>query len=292
MEIIINHIKENWFNWLTLIIPAIVSSISIVFAYWLGERTYKRDKADKQKEETENIKSEKELFDDSLNTLKNDIEEQIDNLRNYIETQSLAIMLNPNIKIDFLKFINIKSLYKDNDRNKVNKLLSALYSISDFYTLLMREKGEYQRSYNNEEKIFQENYREVFYTQVNILNNKRAKEFKRENGKIFFKYNEEDYFMTEYIQIANSFEKNVKDINGLADRNKVAEELIKIINISHKYIPIDYDAITIHHLSNKANSAYANMNAITEVHFRAINSFITILENVKNEINSYYNKSI
>lgn len=291
METIINYMQEtetpNWFNWLSLVF----NILSIWFAYWLGERTYKRDKADKQKEETENIKSEKELFDDSLNTLKNDIEEQIDNLRNYIETQSLAIMLNPNIKIDFLKFINIKSLYKDNDRNKVNKLLSALYSISDFYTLLMREKGEYQRSYNNEEKIFQENYREVFYTQVNILNNKRAKEFKRENGKIFFKYNEEDYFMTEYIQIANSFEKNVKDINGLADRNKVAEELIKIINISHKYIPIDYDAITIHHLSNKANSAYANMNAITEVHFRAINSFITILENVKNEINSYYNKS-
>lgn len=293
MEAIINYMQEtetpNWFNWLSLVF----NILSIWFAYWLGERTYKRDKVDKQKEEAINIQSEKELFNENISILRNDIEKQIESLNNYIDQKDFVIKLNPNIKIDFLKFINIKSLYKDNNKNKVNTLLSALYSISDFYIFLTRERDEHQKHYKDDERVFQENYREVFYTQNYLLHNKRIEEVIEENGKINIAYHKDDKFMPEFRKIVNDFEKNITNENGTADRDKIMEELKKIMKITIQYIPFDYDAIMVNIIANKASAAYTNMKHRKDVHFRTIKSLITTLKKVNDTIDNYYNnKSI
>lgn len=279
--------SPNWFDWLSLA----VSVLSIIIAYLWGQYIYKKEKEDRQDEETKNIESEKELFNENISILRNDIEKQIESLNNYIDQKDFVIKLNPNIKIDFLKFINIKSLYKDNNRNKVNTLLSALYSISDFYIFLTRERDEHQKHYKDDERVFQENYREVFYTQNYLLHNKRIEEVIEENGKINIAYHKDDKFMPEFQKIVNDFEKNITNENGTADRDKIMEELKKIMTITVQYIPFDYDAIMVNIIANKASAAYINMKNRKDVHFRTIKSLITTLESVNNAIDNYNNKN-
>lgn len=279
--------SPNWFDWLSLA----VSVLSIIIAYLWGQYIYKKEKEDRQDEETKNIESEKELFNENISILRNDIEKQIESLNNYIDQKDFVIKLNPNIKIDFLKFINIKSLYKDNNRNKVNTLLSALYSISDFYIFLTRERDEHQKHYKDDEGVFQENYREVFYTQNYLLHNKRIEEVIEENGKINIAYHKDDKFMPEFRKIVNDFEKNITNENGTADRDKIMEELKKIMTITVQYIPFDYDAIMVNIIANKASAAYINMKNRKDVHFRTIKSLITTLESVNNAIDNYNNKN-
>lgn len=287
MEVIFNFMENNqspnWFDWLSLGLSLVVSVLSIGVAYWLGEREHRKER----EKEDRNIASEKELFESHLHMLNDEIEEQIKDLKKYVDERGFRIKVNPKIQIDFLQYIDLKSIYEENKREKINNLLSALYSLSHFYTLLQNEVENFNTYFNKEEKIFQENYRDVFYAQLNILNNKRAEEFKQENGQILFKYNEGDNFMREYMGIANLFEQNVRGIDGVADRIKISEELVKIAKVAHKYIPYDYDAIMINTIANKAHSAYINMENRRKHHFEIINTFLETLENVNKEIEKY-----
>lgn len=279
-----NNQSPNWFDWLNLS----VSVGAIAIAYLLGNRQYKEEK----KREDKNIESEKHLFENHLDMLKYEMEEQIEDLKKYVNENGFRIKVNPKIQTEFLNFIDVKSIYgyKGENKNAVNDLMSSLYSLSHFYDLLKREIDNCNDYYNKEEKIFQENYRDVFYTQLNILNNKRAVEFKQEDRRILFKYKEEDNFMNEYMEIAHLFEGNVKGMDSVTARMRISEELVKLIEVSHKYIPYDYDAIMINMIANKAYSAYINMENRRKQHFEVINTFLETLKYVSKEIEKYSRK--
>lgn len=274
--------SPNWFDWLSLA----VSVLSIIIAYLWGRFIYKKEKEDRQNEELENIKSEKDLFENHLCMLKYEIEEQLKDLKKYVYEKGFRIKVNPNIQIDFLNFVNIKSLYKDNDRNKVNNLLSALYGLSHFYNLLKREVDDCNKYYNQEEKIFKENYQEVFYIQIDILSNKHLEEIQiDEDGKLIgFKLNTP--FMNKYKGITEKFNDYVY-IREEIDNSRVADKLNEIMSITGEYIPYNIDATMVNVYANRAYFAYVNMENRRKQHFEVINTFLETLEYANKEIENY-----
>lgn len=289
MEVIFNFMENNqspnWFDWLSLV----VSAGSIGVAYWVGYSIYAKQKKDKEKEEAENIKSEKDFFNDNLYMLKDEIEEQKRDLKKYIDEKGFRIKVNPKIQIDFLNSVNMKSLYKDNDRNKVNNLLSALYSLSHFYNLLKREVDDCNKYYNQEKKIFRENYQEVFYIQIDILSNKHLGEIEKDkygNPK-GFKLNTP--FMNEYKGITETFNDYVY-IGEEIDINRVADKLNEIMSIIGKYRVFDIDATIVNTYANRAYIAYTNMENRRKQHFEIIDTFLGTLEDVNKEIKKYNRK--
>lgn len=272
--------SPNWFDWLSLA----VSVLSIIIAYLWGRYIYKKEKEDRQNEELENIKSEKDLFESHLYMLNNEIREQIKDLKKYVHEKGFSIKVNPNIQIDFLNFVNIKSLYKDNDRNKVNNLLSALYGLSHFYNLLKREVDDCNKYYNQEEKIFKENYQEVFYIQIDMLSNKHLGERQiDEDGKLI-EFELKTPFMNEYKGITETFDDYTRE--GI-DNSRVADKLNEIMNITGKYRVYDIDATTVNTYANRAYLAYVNMKNRRKQHFEVINTFLGTLEDVNKEIENY-----
>jgi hypothetical protein len=85
-----------------------------------------------------------------------------------------------------------------------------------------------------------------------------------------------DIFMNEYSKLINQILSNTEIIenNALKSRDKlVSEFVVKISEISGKFIPEDIDAIYINNLANKVNAAYIDMNEITKSHLKAMKSY-------------------
>lgn len=287
--------SPNWFDWFSLIISVVINAISILFAYYLGEKVYKREKRDKTQENTEIQLSEIELFKNNISQLKIAIDKQIIDLKEYIEKKDFILTFHPDIQVDFLQFIDIKYLYKNvgvgNSEaiEEINKFMTNLYTLYDFRQSLRDEVRTYNKKYNFHESKFYL-YRQLLYTKYYSICNVRAESFIIENGIKKWKFKADDNFMAEYSTlIKNTFADNsIIDNNGLKDRKKLNYNFILPLAIeANKYIPEDSNAIEINDIANQVNSAFIDMESVTEKHFRTIDSYLTNLEMISGKIANY-----
>jgi hypothetical protein len=287
--------SPNWFDWFSLIISVVINAISILFAYYLGEKVYKREKRDKTQENTEIQLSEIELFKNNISQLKIAIDKQIIDLKEYIEKKDFILTFHPDIQVDFLQFIDIKYLYKNvgvgNSEaiEEINKFMTNLYTLYDFRQSLRDEVRTYNKKYNFHESKFYL-YRQLLYTKYYSICNVRAESFIIENGIKKWKFKADDNFMAEYSTlIKNTFADNsIIDNNGLKDRKKLNDNFILPLAIeANKYIPEDSNAIEINDIANQVNSAFIDMESVTEKHFRTIDSYLTNLEMISEKIANY-----
>ena len=179
--------SPNWFDWFSLIIASLISILSILGGFWIATKIYSKEKSDKQHEENEIQSSEIRLFRNSLTQLKSAVENQISSLKTYIQNQDFSLEFNQGIHSDFLHFINIQYLYKDigvdnkDEIDKINKLLSSLYTLTDFRVSLRDELRSYIAKYNfHEDKFY--SYRRLLYTKYFELCNLRGTDFVFEHG--------------------------------------------------------------------------------------------------------------
>ena len=89
-----------------------------------------------------------------MTQLSSSVSNQIQSLKEYREKKDFRLEFNQGVHADFLHFINVKYLYKEigvikqEEIQKVNKLLSSLYTLNDFRTSLRDELRTYIKKYN------------------------------------------------------------------------------------------------------------------------------------------------
>ncbi|MCH4828739.1 hypothetical protein [Flavobacterium columnare] len=292
-----NQATPNWFDWFSLLSSLFISAASIFLAFYIAERIYNREKRDKEKEAIDLQNSEIELFKNSLNELNFAIEKQIVDLQKYIDEKNFKLTFNQNVQVDFLQFIDIKYLYKiigfENTESikKLNSLMSSLYTIYDFRESLRDEVRTYLKKYNYHESKFY-SYRQLLYTKYYSICNLRADSIIFEEGQKKWKFKDDDKFMPEYTElIIKTFEnKSIIDENGLKDRKELNENfVIPLIKIAYKYVPEDYHAIEINDIANDVNSAFIDMESVTDKHFIVIDSYLANLKSINTKIKEYLN---
>lgn len=280
-------ISPNWFDWFSLIISLVITALSIYFAYYLGEKTYKRDKKDQNKKTEENILSENKLFSDNLLELKTNIHTQIEFLTEYINEKDFKLKINPALQAKFLQFLNLKVIYQGkSESNTINKLLSTLYAIDNITATLALELTNYIAKFNQFESKFK-NYRQAYYKNFYLYSNARAVEIKVEERVKKWRYDENDIFMIEFTKLRTA---NISSLDGSANHQLIDQNFIlPLIELSNKYIPEDHDAIEIHNIANDAHSGYVDMENLTSIHFRIIEKYKELLQETENEIAAYLN---
>lgn len=291
INFIANESNPNWFDILSLIITV----MSIIGAYLTSRFFYKKEKIDSELERKEILNAEINLFENSLIELKKDLLIQIEAINEYLKNEDFSLSLNPNINIEFLKYIDIKSLYKiKNIEEKmnltiINELLAQLFFLKDFHFLIKDELQVFIKRFNQIERDFFE-YKKLLYTDYLKLSNKRAASisFVEENKVCLF--HQEDVFIRKYSELINSTFHNAEIIKNeeLISRKKLDEKFIyPLIHICKDYIPEDFDSIEISYVANKVHSAFIDMEKITESHFTVINSYKLHLEKIIEKIEIY-----
>lgn len=287
----------NWFDWFSLLISLIINAASIFLAFYIAESIYNREKKDKEKEETDLQNSEIELFKINLIKLGEETEKQIINLKEAIREKNFKLTINQGVQAQFLQYIEIKYLYKNigfenrESINKLNSLMSSLYSINDFRESISEELRTFMNKYSYHESKFY-SYKLLLYSKYFSLCNHRAEEIIVVEGQKKWKFADNDKFMKEYSElIAKTFE-NLEIIheNGLKDRKKLIEQfVIPLIGIAYKNVPEDDEAIEINDIANEVNSAFIDMESVTEIFYKVIDSYLHNLESTNKKINEYLN---
>lgn len=287
--------NPDWFDWFSLAISSLISMFSVWGGFWIANKIYSKEKKDKIEEEKENQESEVKLFKNSLVQLKSAIENQIQGLNDYLDKMNFSLELHQGLQVDFLQFIDIKYLYKDtgitnqSEIQKINKLLSTLYTISDFRTSLRDEFRTYMEKYGFHEVKFYL-YRKLLYTKYFELCYKRSGDFQIIGGVKTWQFSNDDHFMIEYSTLSDKIfiDKEVITENGLNDRKLFIERfVVPLIKLSSKYLPEDYNAIDVNDIANEVNSAYIDIEYVTSTHIQATRSYLTILTDVKEQIENY-----
>ncbi|WP_271785387.1 hypothetical protein [Aquimarina algiphila] len=279
--------SQNWFDILSLVLTI----LSLWLAYYLGERGYRRDKKDKEKDQKELIKSEVKLFENNLGQLNLAIDGQLKGLKKYKKGQNFSLEFNPDVQVDFLKFIDVKHIYeaigfkKEDGIEKVNSLFAALYSLNDFRHSLRDSVRTYISRYTTLEKRFYL-YRKLMYRMFHEISNRRAIDVIRspQGFQINFGHNEfaERYFHHVQAVLSNP---DLLNESQVVIREKLIELFIMpLIEITKQYIPVDEDAIEVSDVTNEVNAAWIDMETVTRAHFEEIEGHINSLEKVKTEI--------
>ncbi|WP_195157673.1 hypothetical protein [Flavobacterium columnare] len=268
----------GWFDWFSLLISLFVSFISIYGGYKISNNIYNREKEDREKEDKKLDLAGFNLFKNSIEQLNSAVKNQEEDILKYIEKQDFSLTFHQNVNVDFLQFIDAKKIYLIlglEHEEKINSLFKRLYLLNDFRVSLRNEVRTYIKRYNELEKEFY-SYRELLYLEYYRLCNTRSLSVKIENNKKMWNFDVKDIFMNEYSKLINQILSNTEIIenNALKSRDKlVSEFVIKISEISGKFIPEDIDAIYINNLANKVNAAYIDMNEITKSHLKAMKSY-------------------
>lgn len=285
----------NWFDWFSLLSSLIISGASIFYAFRLAKKTYKQEKIDRNAEDLDIQNSEVELFKNSLSELDEAIEKQIVDLQYYVDNKDLKLVCHPDIQVDFLQFLDIKYLYKKigfintEQIKKINNLMSLLYTLYDFRESLRDEVRTYIKKYNYHESKFYL-YRQLLYSKYFAICNARAESIINDNGVKKWKFKDDDKFMPRYtdliLKISN--DTSIIDKNGLKDRAKLNNVfIIPLIKIAFEYVPENIDAIEINDIGNQVNTAFIDMELITEKHFNSIESYLLNLKIISSKIKDY-----
>lgn len=268
----------GWFDWFSLLISLFVSVISIYGGYKISNNIYNREKEDREKEDKKLDLAGFNLFKNSIEQLNSAVKNQEEDILKYIEKQDFSLTFHQNVNVDFLQFIDAKKIYLIlglEHEEKINSLFKRLYLLNDFRISLRNEVRTYIKRYNELEKEFY-SYRELLYLEYYRLCNTRSLSVKIENNKKMWNFDVKDIFMNEYSKLINQILSNTEIIenNALKSRDKlVSEFVVKISEISGKFIPEDIDAIYINNLANKVNAAYIDMSEITKSHLKAMKSY-------------------
>lgn len=290
-HLIFSSENPNWFDILSLI----VTVASIIGAYLTSRYFYKKEKKDSDDDKLKITKAEINLFDNSISELKKDIQIQIDALKDYITKQDFSLSFNPNINVEFLKYIDIKTLYEVKnieqkiDISIINELLSKLFFLKDFQSLLRNEVQVYIKRYNELEANYYD-YKKLLYTEYFKLINKRVESISIVDGKKIGKFHNEDVFIREYDSLRNKVFSDTEIINNesIVSRKLLDEKfIVEVIHICEKFIPEDVDAIEFSSLANNTHSAFTDMEHITEKHINVIESYKELLEKIIEKINLY-----
>lgn len=282
--------SQNWFDILSLILTI----ASLWLAYYLGERGYKRDKRDKAKEQKELVKSEIKLFENNLGQLNLAIDAQLKALKKYKEDKNFSLEFNPDVQVDFLKFIDVKHIYESigfknkEGIGKVNSLFAALYSLNDFRHSLRDSVRTYNSRYITLEKRFYL-YRKLMYRMFHDICNRRTIDVRRsaQGFQVNFGDNEfaEKFFHHNQAVLSNP---ELLNEHQVVIREKLIELFIKpLIELSRQYIPVDEDAIEVSDIANEVNSAWIDMEVVSKGHFNEIEGHINSLEKVQREITAF-----
>ncbi|MES2574703.1 MAG: hypothetical protein V4572_07155 [Bacteroidota bacterium] len=285
----------NWFDWFSLISSLVISATSIFLAFYLAERIYKKEKTDRNTEDLDIQNSEVQLFKNSLTELNSAIEKQIIDLQSYIDNKDFKLIFHSSIQVDFLQFINVKYLYKNagfnniEDISSINNLMTSLYTLYDFRESLRDEVRTYLKKYNYHESKFYL-YRQLLYTKYFSICNVRAESIIIDEGVKKWKFHDDDKFMPRYTELIlkTSQDTSIIDNNGLKDRAKLNSEfVVPLINIAFEYVPEDLNAIEINDIGNQVNSAFIDMESITEKHFNAMESYLSNLQSINSKVKLY-----
>lgn len=287
--------SPSWFDWFNLLTTSLISILSIIGGFWIATKIYSKGRIDKEREEKEIQNLEVKLFKNSLIELSTAIENQIGYLKNYLEKQDFSLTSITGIHSDFLKFINIKYLYKDTgigkkeEIEKINRLMSSLYTLNDFRISLRHEFRSYLNKYHfHEDKFY--SYRKLLYSKYFELCNQRGINFIIKQGVKEWQFSDDDKFMIDYSILRNRIfqDANIISQNSLVNRSELVKKfVVPLIDNSKKFIPEDYNAIEVNDIAIEINSAYMNMEHLTNSHFDVIKSYLSILENIKTEIEEY-----
>ncbi|WP_271769270.1 hypothetical protein [Aquimarina algiphila] len=279
--------SQNWFDILSLVLTL----LSLWLAYHLGERGYKRDKKDKDKDQKELIKSEVKLFENNLGQLNLAIDSQLKGFNKYKEEQNFSLEFNPDVQVDFLKFIDVKHIYeaigfkKEDGIGKVNSLFAALYSLNDFRHSFRDSVRTYNSRYVTLEKRFYL-YRKLMYRMLHEICNKRAIDIQPAAGGLNINFGD-NHFARDFFRLNQTVlnSPELLDENQIVIRPKLIELfIIPLIELSKQHIPLNADAIEIADMANEVNSAWIDMEGITQSHFGEVEGHINSLEKVRKEI--------
>ena len=282
--------SQNWFDVLTLVLTI----LSLWFAYYLGEKGYKRDKKDKIKEHKQLIETEVKLFKINLEQLQTEINKQLAALVVYKTEQNFSLKYYPNLQVDFLKFINPKYIYENigfqnaDEINEFNELLSSLYGINDTRQSIKDSLRNYILRYSEFEKGFYL-YRKLMYKMMHEIVNRNINDIVQGEGGFHINFGTNE-FARQFFQLNQSVLENpaLIDANGNVIRPKLMEIFIlPIIELCKPFIPINPDAIEAADVANEVHSSWINMEQVTKAHFNEIDGHIAILENVRDEITEY-----
>jgi hypothetical protein len=283
--------KPDWFDWLSLVI----NLIAIISGYIIARSIYNTEKKDRENQENKLINAETEIFKISITELKKSCDNQALSIQEYLDSQDFILKFNQGVNVDFLKFFDIKNLYEKigfvNQENvkQLNELLSSLYTLYDFRNGIRDELRTYINKYNIHEQKFY-TYKKVLYSEYYRLCNKRSVEMLNDGGIKKWIFDEADLFMKVYSDLVFNTLRDTEVVEDgkLKSRDKLVEKFIKqILEQTSKFIPEDFDAININDLSNQANSAFIDMTALSESHFRALKSYKENLEIISLKISSF-----
>lgn len=290
-----NGSSPNWFDWFSLFVNSIVSIISIIGGYQIAKSVYNREKKDKADDTKIIIDAEFSLFKNSLSQLKKSSKDQRDEINKHLEeAQFDNLIFYQTVNVDFLQFIDAKNLYLyyNLDPGKIsslNNLLKILYALNDFRESLRSQFRAYNEKYNYHEKEFYE-YRSLLYNNFYKLSNTRSVSIELEGDKKIWKYDGNDKFMTEYAGLVQKTlsDTDIVENNAIKSRKLLSERFITdLVESSSKFIPEDYDAIEINRMANKVLAAFNDMEKVTEVHIRVLESHRDSLNNIIDRINEF-----
>jgi hypothetical protein len=281
---------QNWFDVLTVVLTV----LSLWLAFYLGERGYKRDKKDKEKEQKQLIKTEVKLFSNNLKQLLIAIDKQLKGLNDYKLNQDFSLEFHQDVQVDFLKFVDVKNVYEyigfDNQQNldSVNRLFASLFSLNDFRNSLRDSVRNYINRYSVFEKGFNL-YRKLMYKMMQEIANKKAIDLIPVDGGVHINFGR-NKFAKEFFNLNHAVLSNpdLLDANGAVIRPQLIDLFIlPAIDLSKHYIPADEDAIQVSDVANEVNSSWINMEVVTKAHFNEIDGHIAILEKVKDQISEF-----
>lgn len=281
---------QNWFD----IASLLLALFGLWLAYKLGERGYRRDKEDKDKEQKQLSNSEVRLFKNNLEQLNKTIDKQLKALVKYKDVQNFSLEFHQEVQVDFLKYVNVRHVYeqygyKDTATlDEINELFAALFALNDFRSSLRDSLRTYITRYRDFEKSFYL-YRKLMYRTMHEIANRRAIHLIQENGGVQINFGE-NYFAREYFHLVQSVLSNpeLQDEDGIVIRSQLIDLFIKpAIELSKQYIPANEDAIQVTDMANEVHSAWINMETVTEAHFREIDGHIDTLERVKEQIDIF-----
>jgi hypothetical protein len=282
--------SQNWFD----IFSLVLTILSLWLAYWLGEKGYKRDKKDKEKEQKQLIETEIKLFKINLEQLLEAISNQLTALEDYKVKQNFSLKYYPDLHVEFLKFINPKFIYEHigfqnaDQINEFNELLRSLYGLNDIRISIKDSLRNYILRYNEFEKGFYL-YRKLMYKMMHEIANKNAIDLIPAEGGIHIDFGINE-FARKFFHLNQSclYNPELLDEKNQLIRPKLIELFIlPAIELCKHYIPVNADAIEVSDVANEINASWINMEEITNAHFNEIDGHIAILENVRDEITEY-----
>lgn len=280
----------GWFDCLSLIVTSLMSVIGILAAYFIAKGAFKEEQRLKAQNDKKLIDIEMMVFKERLLKLHSAIDEQISKLKD--STDQFVLEVTAGVNVDFLLSTDFVKIYEktgvDNtsEVGALSNLMAHVSGLSSIPNSLREEGRRFNELYNLYEQKFYL-YKKLLDTHFHNLCNSRKVIVRSVNGITHWQFQPGDTFMFEY---QNLLSKTFSDENIVKDGFIVSRSLlkqnfvVKLMDIAHRYILTDKDAVSTKDLCNEVILAYDNMEEVCRVFGLTKKSYVTILEKAKESI--------